>query len=242
MPSKIVTAAPVQSEDVPTIPLGSLQTINALEPEISVRSVATTRSVKLPAPLVSPPTEYRRGLSEWLQVCWDGIRPAYLPLALMPFLLGSTLAWLQTLSPQAPFGHFRLLQFIAALCAVIALQMGANLVNDYYDFIKGIDTSNPLGPGTLIQQGLMKPIRVLSLGLVMLLLGAVLGTFVAFSGGPYIFLLGIIGLLCAYFYSATSLALSSIALGELVSFCIYGPFITIGAFIAQSGGFASATT
>src|SRR6266567_8843518 len=121
--SRIVTAASVQAEDVPTIPLGSLQTISALEPEIAVRSVATTRSVQLPTPLVSQPTEYRRSLIEWLQVFWDGIRPIYLPLAIMPVLLGSALAWLQTLSPQTPFGHLRLLQFIAALCAVIALQM-----------------------------------------------------------------------------------------------------------------------
>jgi 1,4-dihydroxy-2-naphthoate octaprenyltransferase len=237
--SKIVTAPSVQAENVPTIPLGSLQTINALEPEIAVRSVATTRSVQLPTPLVSQPAEYRRSLFEWLQVYWDGIRPIYLPLAIMPFLLGSTLAWLQTLSPQTPFGHLRLLNFIAALGAVIALQMGANLVNDYYDFIKGIDTSNPLGPGALIQQGLMKPINVLTFGLVMLFLGAILGAVVAFSGGLFAFLFGIIGLLCAFFYSATSRALSSITLGELVSFFIYGPLITMGAYLVQSGGSAS---
>src|SRR6266568_1296489 len=60
--SKIVTAPSVQAENVPTIPLGSLQTISAIEPEIAVRSVATTRSVQLPTPLVSQPTEYRRSL------------------------------------------------------------------------------------------------------------------------------------------------------------------------------------
>jgi 1,4-dihydroxy-2-naphthoate octaprenyltransferase len=240
--SKIVTAPSVQAENVPTIPLGSLQTINALEPEIAVRSVATTRSVQLPTPLVSQPTAYRRSLFEWLQVIWDGIRPIYLPLAIMPFLLGSTLAWLQTLSPQTPFGHFRLLYFIAALCAVIALQMGANLVNDYYDFIKGIDTSNPLGPGALIQQGLMKPTNVLTFGLVLLFLGAILGAVVAFSGGLFAFLIGIIGLLSAFFYSATSRALSSITLGELASFFIYGPLITMGAYLVQSGGSASNST
>lgn len=85
----------MQAEHVPTIPLNSLQIINALEPEIAVRSVAITRSVRLPTPLVSPPpAEYRRSLSQWLQLCWEGIRPAYLPLAIMPALLGSTLAWI----------------------------------------------------------------------------------------------------------------------------------------------------
>jgi len=238
--SKIVTSSSVQAEHVPTIPLNSLQIINALEPEIAVRSVATTRSVRLPTPLVSPPpAEYRRSLSQWLQVCWEGIRPAYLPLAIMPALLGSTLAWIQTIAPHSPFGHFRFLHFTVTLCCVVALQMGANLVNDYYDFIHGIDTSNPLGPGALIQQGLIKPRRVLNFGLALLLLGALLGSVVAVSSSPYIFLLGIIGLLCAFFYSATSRSLSSITFGELVGFFIYGPLITLGAYLTQRSGFTN---
>src|SRR6266487_3684260 len=200
--SKIVTPSSVQAEEVPTIPLASLQKINALEPEIAVRPVAITRSVRLPTPLVSSPTEYRRNPSEWLQVWWEGIRPAYLPLAIMPVLLGSTMAWIRTIAPQTPFGQFRFLQFILTLCSVVALQMGANLVNDYYDFIHGIDTSNPLGPGALIQQGLIKPRDVLNFGLALLVLGALLGFAVAVTSSPYIFFLGIIGLLFAFFYSA----------------------------------------
>lgn len=235
--SNIVTAAAEQAEKVPTIPLGTLQTINAREPEVAVHSVATTRSVRLPSPLVAPPSEYHRTFAEWLQVWWEGIRPAYLLLPLMPVLLGSILSWLQTITAKAPFGHFRLSHFIVTLCAVAFLQIGANLVNDYYDYIKGIDTSNPLGPGGLIQQGLIKPGRVLSYGLLLLFLGAILGIVVAISGGLFVFLFGIIGLLCAYFYSATSRALSSIALGELVTFCIYGPLITLGAYAVQAGAF-----
>ncbi|TMC33860.1 MAG: hypothetical protein E6J31_17700, partial [Chloroflexi bacterium] len=128
--SRIVTAASVQAEDVPTIPLGSLQTISALEPEVAVRSVATTRSVHLSPPLVAPPIEYHRTPIEWLQVWWDGIRPPYLLLPLMPTLLGSILAWTHTITPNTPLGHFRLLHFLATLCVVVALQVGANLVND----------------------------------------------------------------------------------------------------------------
>lgn len=241
--SKIVTPSTVQAEEVPTIPLSSLQTINALQPEIAVRSVATTRTVRLPAPLVSPSAEYRRGLSEWLLVWWEGIRPAYLPLAIMPALLGTALAWTQTITSSTPLGHFRFLQFIVTLCSVVILQMGANLVNDYYDFIHGIDTSNPLGTGALIQQGLMKPFPVLMLSLFLLLLGALLGSVAAiFSSVLYIFPLGIIGLLCAFFYSATSRSLASTALGELVGLIIYGPLITLGAYVTQTSGFTSVAT
>src|SRR5712691_3643474 len=214
--SHVVTADSVQAEEVPTIPLGSLQTLSTLQPEVSIHSVASTRAVALPAPLVVQPSEYRRSLGEWLRVWWDGIRPAYLPLSLLPVVLGSLLAWTQSISLKTPRGDFHPLRFITTFVAVLLLQVGAHLINDYYDYLRGIDTSNALGPGGLFQQGLIKPARVLSFGLVALGLGAVLGVLAAISGGPLVFVFGLIGLFCAYFYSATSRALSSLALGELV--------------------------
>jgi 1,4-dihydroxy-2-naphthoate octaprenyltransferase len=235
----VVTAESVQAEEVPTIPLESLQTLSTLEPAVSVRAVEATQSVRLPAPLVVQPSEYHRSLGEWLQVWWEGIRPGYLPLAIMPVLVGSTLAWTQGVSPGTPFGSFHFFLFIAVLFAVVALQVGANLVNDYYDYIKGIDTSNPLGPGGLIQQGLIRPTRVLNFGLILLALGSLMGALVALAGGLYVYLFGLIGLLCAYFYSATARSLSSLALGELVSFCVFGPLLTLGAYMVETGGFAN---
>jgi len=233
--SQIVTADSIQAEDSPTIPLGSLQTFSALQPEVSIHSVASTRSVTMPSPLVVQPSEYRRSLSEWLSLWWEGIRPAYLPLSIMPVVVGSILAWTQSIAAKSLLGHFHVLRFLATFIAVILLQIGAHLVNDYYDYLKGIDTSNSLGPGGLIQQGLIKPARVLSFGLILLGFGALVGALVAVSGGLLVFVFGLIGLLCAYFYSATSRALSSIALGELVSFLIFGPFITLGAYMVQTG-------
>lgn len=233
----VVTAESVQAEEVPTIPLGSLQTISELQPEVSIRSVASTRAVSMPAPLVVQPAEYRRSLGEWIQIWWDGFRPPYLVLSLIPVVVGSTLAWTQSVSPQTPLGHFHFLLFIGTFAAVASLQIGANLVNDYYDYLKGIDTGNTLGAGGLIQQGLIKPTRVLSFGLTWLTLGVLLGAIVAFSGGWPIYLFGLAGLLCAYFYSATPRALSALALGELVSFIIFGPLITLGTYMVETGRF-----
>lgn len=230
----VVTAETVQAEEVPTIPLDSLQAINALQPEVSVHSVNSTRSVSMPVPLVVQPSEYHRSAGEWFQVWWDGIRPAYFTLSLLPVLLGSVLAWTQTLTASKPFGHFHLTHFIGTIVAIVLLQAGANLVNDYYDYLRGVDTTNAFGPGGLIQQGLIKPANVLLYGLVLLGIGALVGIIVAFAGGPLVYLLGIAGLLCGYFYSATKRSLSSMALGELAAFLIFGPLITVGAYLVQA--------
>ena len=233
--SQMVTAESVQSEEVQMAHSGTQQTVSELQPKISVHSVATTGSIMQPLPLVAQPSENERRLGEWLSIWWEGIRPAYLLLSLLPVVLGSVVAWTQSVSLKTPRGTFHLVRFVITLAAVLLLQIGANLVNDYYDYLRGIDTSNTLGPGGLIQQGLIKPVRVLSFGLIALGLGALLGVFVAVSGGWLVIVFGLIGVLAAYFYSGEPKALTSLALGELVIFFIFGPLLTLGSYMVQTG-------
>jgi 1,4-dihydroxy-2-naphthoate octaprenyltransferase len=233
--TQVVTADFVQAEDVPTIPIASLQTISSLQPEISVHSVASTHAVSLPSPLVAPPTEYQRGLKEWMQIWLNGTRLNYLPLSLSPILLGSVLAWTSTIVPKKPFGSFHLVHFLGTIVFVILLQVGAHLVNDYYDFLHGVDTSNALGPGGLIQQGYIKHMRVLEMGLLLLGMGTAIGMVLAINGSILLYLFGLIGVLCAFFYSATSRSLSSKVLGEFVVFIIFGPILTLDAYMVQVG-------
>ncbi|HET8913344.1 MAG TPA: 1,4-dihydroxy-2-naphthoate octaprenyltransferase [Ktedonobacteraceae bacterium] len=234
--AKVVRADSVQAEEVPTIPMDSLYTLDQLQPEVTVRSVAATRNISNPSSLVELPSEYRRGFGETLQTWWHGMRPAYLTLSLMPAILGSILAWTQTFSPTSPFGHFKIVSFIGTLLAIALIQVGANLINDYYDYRKGIDTSNPFGPGGLIQQGLASQTRILYSGLVALIVGAFVGFIVVASSGvglPLIF--GLLGLICAYFYSGSSRSLVSLVLGELTAFVVFGPLIVLGAYLVQGG-------
>ena len=231
---QVVMAESVQAEEVPTIPLESLQMVSELQPEVSVRSLGSSPAVITPVPLVAPPSEYHRSRWEWLSIWWDGIRPAYLPLSLLPVILGSVAAWTQSISHTSPHGIFHLFRFILTLAAVLLLQIGAQLINDYYDYSRGIDTGNSLGPGGLIQQGLINPVRALTYGLAALAVGGLLGAILAISVGWLAFVFGLLGLLAAYLYSGPSRGLSSLALGELVSFCVFGPLLTLGAYLVQT--------
>jgi len=153
----------------------------------------------------------------------------------MPTLLGSVLAWLSTIAPKKPFGSFHITHFLGMIVVAFLLQVGAHLVNDYYDFLHGVDTSHTLGPGGLIQQGHIRPTRVLGMGLLLLGLGMAIGMVVAINGGVLLYLFGLIVVLCAFFYSATPYSLSSRALGEVVAFAIFGPALTLGAYMVQMG-------
>ena len=232
---QVVTANSVQSGKVPVVHTGLPQTMSKLQSKNSTYPVAITHSVMQPLPLVEQPLESERSLGEWLSIWWEGIRPTYLALSFMPVVLGSVVAWTQSISLKTPRGNFHAIKFVLILIAVLLLQISAHLINDYYDYLRGIDTNNSLGPGGLIQQGLIKPVRVLVAGLIVLGVGALLGTLVAVSGGWLIVVFGLMGVFAAYFYSGRPKGLSSLALGELVCFFIFGPLITISSYMVQTG-------
>jgi 1,4-dihydroxy-2-naphthoate polyprenyltransferase len=230
-----VTAGSVQSGKVPVVHSGMPQTVSELQPKNSTYPVVSRHSAMQPLPLVEQPLESERSLGAWLSIWWEGIRPTYLALSFLPVVLGSVVAWTQSISLKTPRGNFQPIKFVFILIAVLLLQIGAHLINDFYDYLIGIDTNNSLGPGGLIQQGIVKPVRVLVVGLVALGLGALLGTLVAISVGWFIVVFGLIGVLAAYFYSGKPKGLALLALGEIVCFFIFGPLITISSYMVQTG-------
>jgi len=235
-PGKIVAADSLQAEDVPTVPIDSLELVASLQPAISVHSVDMTPFPNLPAPLVGQSSEQERSLSEWLQIWWDGIRPNYLSLSLLPILLGTTLAWADTVHPQTPLGRLDLNRLVGCVVLVMLIQIGGHLTNDYYDYVHGVDTGNLFGPGGLIQQRYVKPTLVLMIGLILLGMGTTLGLVFSIGRGSLVYLLGLLAVLGAYFFSATPRPLSSMALGEITGFILFGPLLTLGACMAQTGG------
>lgn len=235
-PSKIVAADPTQAEEVPTIPIASLELVASLQPAISVHSVGMTDFADLPTPLVVQPSEYQRSLGEWFQIWWDGIRPDYLSLSLLPILLGTTLAWTHTVNAQTPLGQLDLGHLIAGIVMALLIQIGGHLINDYYDYVRRIDTGNLFGSGGLIQQRYVKPTLVLKIGLILLGIGTIFGLASSIGKGSLIYLFGLLIVLGAYFYSAPPRPLSSIALGEITGFILFGPLLTLGAYMTQTNG------
>jgi len=77
-----------------------------------------------------------------------------LPAAIVPVVVGTAAARAQ--------GYFRAGPFVAALLAALLIQIGTNLANDYFDFHKGADTAERLGPVRVTQSGLVAPATVRS--------------------------------------------------------------------------------
>ena len=81
-------------------------------------------------------------------------RPATLGIAVAPVLVGTAVAWQQQ--------RFRADTALAALLGAVLILTGTNLANDVFDFEKGADTAERLGPVRVTQSGLLSPRQVRS--------------------------------------------------------------------------------
>src|SRR4051812_26761626 len=82
-------------------------------------------------------------------------RPKTLTAAIVPVLVGATLAYKSTL--WIP---------VFAVISAIMIQIGTNFVNDALDFKKGADGDTRLGDARAAQSGWFSPAAVLSMGFV----------------------------------------------------------------------------
>jgi 1,4-dihydroxy-2-naphthoate polyprenyltransferase len=160
------------------------------------------------------------------------IRPRTLPAAAAGVIIGSALAWRD--------GLFRLDAALACLCTALLLQIGSNLANDVFDFERGTDTPDRLGPVRVTQAGLLTPSQVKSGMLVVFALAAVLGLYLAWLGGWPIILIGIAAILSAIAYTGGPFPLGYYGLGDLFVFIFFGLASVAGTYYVQAGSVSAA--
>ena len=119
--------------------------------------------------------------------------------------------------------------------AAIACQAGANLANDYYDHLKGVDTVERPGSSRVIQLGLLAPITVRRGMITSFLLATALGLFIVTMTGIEVFLLALACLGVAIFYTAGAKPLGYVALGEVAVFLTMGLGLGAGSILALAG-------
>ncbi|MDQ7828190.1 MAG: 1,4-dihydroxy-2-naphthoate octaprenyltransferase [Armatimonadota bacterium] len=159
-------------------------------------------------------------------VWWRAARPFSLTASLTPVLVGVAAAHHD--------GRFDLLRALATLLGAVAIQVGTNLINDYYDYVRGVDEPGVVGPSGVIHQGLLPPEVVRRGGLVAFGVGAALGLWLAASAGWPILVLGVLSVLAGYAYTGGPLPLGYVGLGDLVVCLFMGPGIVLGAYYVQT--------
>lgn len=162
------------------------------------------------------------GVRAWILAA----RPKTLTAAIAPVLVGTGLA-----------AHHDALSWIPALAALLGaglIQIGTNLANDYYDFVRGGDTEARVGPVRVTQAGILPPEEV-KRGMVVVLSAAMLvGVYLVSVGGWPIVWIGLASVACAVLYTGGPFPLAYNGLGDVFVFLFFGLIAVGGTYWVQA--------
>ncbi len=161
-----------------------------------------------------------------LQAWMLAIRPKTLPAGAVPVVLGSALA--------AASGKFQLLPALVALICALGIQVATNFINEIYDFRKGADTAERLGPTRTVSAGIISEKRMITVSATLLVAVFLLGLYLVFTAGWPVLVIGILSLLFAWGYTGGPYPIAYSGLGDLFVFVFFGLVAVGGTYYVQA--------
>lgn len=169
----------------------------------------------------NPPREQSR-LAVWVSAA----RPRTLPAALAPVLAASALAWRD--------GDFKALPALICLAFALLIQIGTNFANDYYDFIKGADTAERVGPRRAVVSGLIAPQVMKRVMWVVFASAFLVGLALLGYGGWPLLVIGVASILCGVAYTGGPYPLGYNGLGDIFVFIFFGLVAVEATYFVQA--------
>ncbi|XP_050078072.1 ubiA prenyltransferase domain-containing protein 1 homolog [Anopheles maculipalpis] len=160
----------------------------------------------------------------------SALRPWSLSASLMPTLLGTTLA--VRVHGYESFGIFT---FLCTVLTVVTVHCAGNVVNTYFDFVKGID-DRKADDRTLVDHILSQD-EVVTLGVLLYGAGCVGFVFLVYLSPAKLEHLALVyfgGLSSSFLYTG-GIGLKYIALGDVLILVIFGPISVLFSYMAQTG-------
>lgn len=159
------------------------------------------------------------------------VRPAALLLVVVPALTALALLWLRGVRIMA-------VPALAGIFSLTLVQAGASLLDVYLEYARRArlpvsDRHDQLTARSLLASSHMQPLNVLRMSIALLAIGALVGIPLVVSGGLPVVLLGVVGLVIAFLFSATAFALKRFSLADLLIGLALGPGIVAGMMLAQ---------
>lgn len=165
-----------------------------------------------------------KGFDFW----WRLLRPHTLTASLVPVLVGSACAYGVLHGLDAGL-------FLAMLLASCLIQVATNLFNEYYDYVRGLDTKDSVGiGGTIVHDG-ASPRFVMGLALSAYGLAGLLGLFICARTSWWLIVIGGIFMIIGYLYTGGPFPISSSPFGELFAGLSLGTGVICIAYFIQTG-------
>jgi 1,4-dihydroxy-2-naphthoate octaprenyltransferase len=155
----------------------------------------------------------------------------FLPLTIILVSLGTAIAAYQ--------GYFHPGYFLLAMIGSILVHVTVNVINDYHDFVDGIDLNTPRTPFSggsgVLPSNLLKPRQAFWFATICLLIAMVIGFYFCMVKGWILFPLLLVAGFSAYFYNVY---LSKWLMGELFAGLNFGPLLVLGSYFIQTGRYS----
>jgi 1,4-dihydroxy-2-naphthoate polyprenyltransferase len=161
-----------------------------------------------------------------LQAWMLAIRPKTLPAGAVPVILGSALA--------AVDGQFRFLPALVALICALGIQVATNFINEIYDFRKGADTAERLGPTRTVAAGIISEKTMIKVSASLVGTVFLLGLYLVYTSGWPILVVGLLSLLFAWAYTGGPYPIAYSGLGDLFVFVFFGLVAVGGTYYVQA--------
>jgi 1,4-dihydroxy-2-naphthoate octaprenyltransferase len=169
----------------------------------------------------------RDSLKAWLMLP----RFQFLPLTVIMVSLGTAIAGYE--------GYFHFGHFLLAMFGSILVHMTVNVINDYHDYVDGIDLNTqrtPFSGGSgVLPLNLLKPKQAFWFATICLLIAMVIGFYFVMIKGWLLFPLLLVAGFSAYFYNVY---LSKWFMGEIFAGLGFGPLLVLGSYYIQTGRYS----
>jgi 1,4-dihydroxy-2-naphthoate octaprenyltransferase len=147
----------------------------------------------------------------------EGARPRTLPASVTPVLVGTAAA-----------DRFVAWRFAAALVVAVAIQVGVNYANDYFDGRRGVDTAARIGPRRLTASGAATHAQMKVAIVSSFAVAGAAGIALAAATSWWVLAVGAAAFLAALAYSGGPKPYAALGLGELSVFVFFGLVATVG--------------
>jgi 1,4-dihydroxy-2-naphthoate octaprenyltransferase len=142
-------------------------------------------------------------------------------------LIGAALAWSATRRLHAGL-------LLAMLVASVLIQAATNMFNEYFDYVKGLDTADSVGIAGAITQDGVHPRTVLYCAIALFVLATLLGVYICAASSWWLAAIGAGCMLVGYLYTGGPYPIAATPFGELFAGGFMGGgIVLISCFIQQ---------
>lgn len=156
----------------------------------------------------------------------EATRPKTLPASIIPVMIGNAAAFAEN--------KFNPIVMLITMFCALMIQIITNYLNEVYDFKKGADTKDRLGPKRQVASGVISAKMMSIVSIILILITFLTGLYLVDYAGIEILIVGILSLFFAFAYTGGPYPLAYNGLGEIFVFVFFGLVAVCGSYYVQT--------